>query len=82
MSERAPQTNGIPCAACLAPIATRDKSGEVRLSISVKPGIAIALTAPICEACASRTRNSPEGALAVLRSACPAALGRRDAIVG
>lgn len=69
----------VPCAACGFPVARRDKTGEVRVSLTVRPGVSIAIGEPICGSCAVKARTSPEGALAVLRVACPRMLDKPDA---
>ena len=79
MNVRPFPSGAVPCAACGFPVARRDKTGEARVSLTVRPGASIAIGGPICGGCATKARANPEGALAVLRAACPRMLDKSDA---
>jgi hypothetical protein len=76
MTTRPIPPGAVPCAACGFPVARRDKTGEVRLSITVRPGASIAIGGPICGICAAKARTNPESALDVLRAASPRMLDK------
>ena len=58
-----------PCAACGRSVSQRDKTGEVRIFVTVKPGTSTTLTEPICPCCALKANSSTEELNAVLRAA-------------
>lgn len=74
-----PLPNGISlCPGCLHPFARKLKGGEVRVTLTAKPGVSITMGAPICSSCASKAHRSPELSVAVLRDACPKILAGTD----
>lgn len=61
------------CANCGSPLSSRDKFGEVKISLSVRPGVSMTITKPICLACA--VTADQEATLALLRM-----LAKSDAV--
>jgi hypothetical protein len=49
----------------------KSKAGEVRLAIASKAGGNLAITLPICQACANKAAMGPDAAIALLRQAAP-----------
>jgi hypothetical protein len=68
-----------PCFACGYPVARRDNTGNISISITVNPGVNIMLRGPICLGCTRKAKESPEAALAVLRTAAPRMLAPGEA---
>lgn len=65
------QNGTVACAACGNHVSTRDKAGEIRITITVKPGVSVAVVDPICVTCSRKATYGPESALNILRCACP-----------
>lgn len=61
----------VACCCCGGPSSMKSKAGEVRLAIASKAGGNLAITLPICQACANKAAMGPDAAIALLRQAAP-----------
>jgi recombinational DNA repair protein (RecF pathway) len=66
------------CTACARPFPTKQKGGEVRLSLTAKSGPSVSFGGPICSACGAKVSANPEAALALLRKAAPEILASHE----
>jgi hypothetical protein len=55
------------CVGCGAEIVGNRKAGEVRITITAKINVSLTLSGPLCDACATATRRTPEAAMSMLR---------------